>query len=207
MIELTDLNRYVDSETGLPTKIFLAGGICSGKGFIANELVEAHYTERAWSDPVYAAVAARCNKTVEELKANKSQYRQQLQELGTGARRTNGPNVWIDAWFKYNGHIARVVESGTRFPNEVEWAKAKGGFVIRVETPIEIRQQRHFQLHGCYITDEQLNHESERMIARLPVDAEIRGDLRAEDILPKIAQLFKAFHSRNLYGYIPFTEQ
>lgn len=207
MIDLTPLNRYVDTETGLPAKIFLAGGICSGKGFIAEQLVQAGYTERAWSDPVYAAVAARYNKTVAELKANKSQYREALQELGTSARHTNGPNVWIDEWFRANSHLDLVVESGTRFPNEVEWAKAQGGFVIRVETPLELRQQRHHDLHGCYITREQLNHESEQMISRLPVDAEISGALSAQTILPRIKQLVSEFLYCGPRYYVPFTEQ
>jgi len=62
-----------------------------------------------------------------------------LQRLGAGARETFGEDVWIRAASKvvlgYVTDKKNVVLTDVRYPNEVDYVKSLGGFVVRVERP------------------------------------------------------------------------
>jgi dephospho-CoA kinase len=151
----------------LPPFIGLLGRFCSGKGTVAKFLVEKFgYVEAAWSDALYEEVANSEGVTVEFMKANKAQYRSKLQEVGDGRRNQYGENYWINKFRERTAHLPLVVESGTRYPNEVEYGYHKGS-VWYLDVPLRVCIERYEKLYGVLPTAAQIAHPSEDNIERL----------------------------------------
>jgi hypothetical protein len=72
----------------------------------------------------------------EEAKRMFPEVRRFLQDLGVGARRVIGEDVWVNALMgKIASDTDRVVVPDVRFRNEAEAIKARGGFLIRIDRP------------------------------------------------------------------------
>lgn len=164
----------------LPDTIFLAGRMGAGKDAIARQLVERFgFVKIALADAVYDEVAAAEGVTVEHIKANKADYRQRLQETGHSQRQSD-PLYWVRKWDdRRRATEGRVVCTDVRYWNEALYGIQTGGLVLRVMTPVEIRQQRLLERDGKYNPAWE-QHPSEVDIDRLPVQAEIPGTLQPE---------------------------
>ena len=136
--------------------IGMSGYARSGKDTFAAALIDLGWKRYALADSLKAAALALDplvatapanavqrlsllvgNRGWEEAKAYPD-VRQLLQRLGTEVGRTYfGETAWIDV---LDRQIEReqpelVVITDVRFPNEVEWLRANGGVLIRIERP------------------------------------------------------------------------
>ena len=131
------------------------GFIGSGKGTVADILVEKKgFTKLAFADSVKDATAAifgwprallegdtdesrRFREEVDPWWSEKTgKYitpRYMLQLMGTEAGRdVFHPDLWILSLEKKLGMYQDVVIADVRFPNEIDFIRSKGGFVVRV---------------------------------------------------------------------------
>lgn len=121
--------------------IGVSGKAGSGKDFVGREVLRpAGYTQYAFAWPMKMQAIGEC-ATYEEVFVTKPPHiRKLLQEIGTerGWKRF-GENYWLDiagGWLRTmreNMGVTRVYITDVRFPHEVEWIKAQGGKVIRLE--------------------------------------------------------------------------
>lgn len=87
---------------------------------------------------------------IDSLWADCGKPRRMLQELGTECMRSIRDTVWVDYAFSI---IARYPQyryciTDTRFPNEVEYSKARGLLDVRLVASDEIRRQRGLARDG-----------------------------------------------------------
>lgn len=134
--------------------IGMSGYARSGKDTFAAALIELGWKRYALADSLKRAALALDpiviteqgptrlsflvdNRGWEQAKEN-ADVRQLLQRLGTEVGRTYfGENAWIDVLDRQiaDEDPERVVVTDVRFPNEVEWLRANGGVLIRIERP------------------------------------------------------------------------
>ena len=140
--------------------IGVVGFIGSGKGTAADILVEKHgFVKLSFADAVKDATAAifgwqrsllegdtaesrEFRETKDEWWSNKFGYdfspRLALQLMGTEAGRdVFHKDVWVYALERKMEMYNDVVIADVRFPNEIEWMKSKGGFVVRVSRGLD----------------------------------------------------------------------
>lgn len=146
--------------------IGLCGAAGSGKGEVARRLASSHgFTEMAFADPLYEAVAAIVGKPVAWLKdrANKEAVipwlgkspRELLQLMGTEfGRNMIHPEIWVRSAVERFDSSQRVVITDVRFDNEAEMIQEAGGVIFQVVRP-----------GGRCLSDATAAHESESGIA------------------------------------------
>lgn len=146
----------------MPRLIGVSGYAGSGKNAFADALVAQHgYELRSFAEPLRQMLYAtdpRIPSNIDRfstvslagmvdlvgwdtLKREYPEARRLLQTLGTeGGRGVLGENVWVDAAFKDidEGYLAqpqteRVVFADTRFRNEAQAIRDRGGILVRVE--------------------------------------------------------------------------
>lgn len=144
--------------------IGLSGYAQSGKDTFASFLIDDYgYEHRAFArklklalvrlDPMVDYVSPRTGKTewfrlseatryyggLEALKQNSPEVRKLMQRLGTEVgRNTFGEDFWVDQALEGYTHYSdtsKIVVTDTRFPNEVEAIRKRGGQVWRVTRP------------------------------------------------------------------------
>jgi len=113
----------------------------------------------------------------------KKKDRTLLQKLGTEALRSIDPDVWAKYVFnrtiprleeefenqpdyikKHSEYLNFVIGDG-RYENELEYAKKAGSVNVFIDVKEEIRMERYKSIYGTYPTDEELNHDSEKIDA------------------------------------------
>lgn len=127
----------------LPQRIFVSGKMGAGKDSLADELARRRgYLKIHMVEPFKLWAAHELGITREELEANKSKYRDFLQERAVEWRGSN-PYRMIEL---LDAHLQQingpVVVTGVRFVNEAVWAAQNGGLVIKLLTPENIRLER-----------------------------------------------------------------
>ena len=93
--------------------------------------------------------------------------RQYLQDLGLGARKVFGDDIWIDALHRQRIPGNRYVITDVRFPNEAEYVRSRGGIMVRVNRP------------GTTPVN---GHESETAIDDWPFDVYLTNDGSMQDL-------------------------
>lgn len=134
--------------------ISLSGFARTGKDEAAKILVNQFgYERRAWADPLYRALRT-LNPSVayrgeyhelrdliawhgwDNIKEHAPQARELLQRLGTEVgRRQFGENFWVDLTLKSMKPDGSYVVTDSRFPNELDAAKAHGGVTVVIDRP------------------------------------------------------------------------
>lgn len=133
--------------------IGISGYARTGKDSIASHLVEAHGYERAaFADGVRAMALEldvpllthrgdilsyrEASKFISDdrLKA-RTNLRTHLVQIGAGARRVLGPEVWVRRVEEIVSEPGDWVIPDVRYANEAEMIERHGGVVIRVERP------------------------------------------------------------------------
>jgi hypothetical protein len=135
--------------------IALVGFIGSGKGTVADILVEKKgFTKLSFADTVKDATAAIFGWPRHLLEGDTKESRdfreapdawwsdkfgyefsprKALQLMGTEAgRNVFHPDLWIFSLEKKLELYPNIVIADTRFPNEIDFIRSKGGFVVRV---------------------------------------------------------------------------
>jgi hypothetical protein len=165
------------AELLLPPNIWLTGQMGAGKDFAANALVKwAGFTRLSLADALKEELCAHHSITLDDLAQRKAEFRSRLQEWGR-AQREADLLYWVKEWQKRRDAIAGpVVCADMRFPNEAEYALARGFFSARIETPAAVRETRLRARDGKF-DPSWLNHESEVHIPHLPVHCRIDGEM------------------------------
>jgi hypothetical protein len=132
--------------------IGFAGRIGSGKTLAASMIPDAHCLQ--WADPIYRGLAAMLSIPDEVLRdrAQKERFldvggldvvpRDLLRTLGTEwGRELVHPDIWVRLTMRRIETLHETVEAttfaicGTRFPNEVEAIRERGGEVWWIDRP------------------------------------------------------------------------
>ncbi len=126
--------------------IIFSGKQYSGKDTAAKILMDAmpDFKRCAMGDIIKIEYAKQHNITVEEIEANKAEYRRGLIDLGNWGR-SQSPDYWIKKIIEQKGNI---VVTDVRIKHEYEVFKSAGAISIRVETSREIREKRGGKLVG-----------------------------------------------------------
>lgn len=136
--------------------IGVAGPARSGKNETAKYLQKYHaFHEDSFAAPIrQACMSVLGVKTLEELDKIKQDPhpmlggktpREFMQLMGTEfGRDMIWQPIWVESCLGRSRGYQRVVISDTRFENEVEAIKDRGGFIIRVDRPsVRIKQSDH----------------------------------------------------------------
>lgn len=157
----------------MPKLIGLCGRAGSGKSYVADQIV-------ARTDYKYApaSFAAALRWEIEEVLGSKGglpalwdkptsePVRFILQKYGTDFRRAQDPDYWVKKAFEiYEKNNMSLVFQDVRFPNEAQAIRDRGGLVVRVLAPIELREKRLGTLPP--------DHASETSLDDWPVDMHI----------------------------------
>jgi hypothetical protein len=123
----------------------LHGRARSGKDTVGRYLEERHgFTCISFADPIRAAMRAAFELTDWHFDAGKEipldglgkSPRQLMQLFGTEFGRNL---IHPDCWLIVSEHrcygVENLVVTDCRFPNEAEWARARGGFVLEIVRP------------------------------------------------------------------------
>jgi hypothetical protein len=107
-----------------------------------------------------------------------------LQKLGTEALRSIDEDVWVKYIFnrtipkleeefderkmynpkKYSEYLNFVIGDG-RYENELAYGTKAGALNVFIDVNEAIRMERYKSIYGCYPTEEQMNHDSEKLEA------------------------------------------
>lgn len=120
--------------------IIFSGKQYAGKDTVAKIMLNAmpDFRRCAMGDIIKLTYGREHNLTYEEIENNKSQYRQDLINLGNWGR-SQSPDFWLEKIIAQDGNI---MVTDVRVPHEYEVFKNAGAIAIRVEASREIRASR-----------------------------------------------------------------
>lgn len=154
----------------MPRLIGLTGRAGAGKTYVAESLAIA--TDHAYMPASFAMtlryeIEDELERSLDVLfrKPTKESVRRLLQWWGTDYRRAQDENYWVNKAFEYYDDDQDLVFDDVRFPNEAEAIRERGGLVVRVLAPIDIREKRLGTLPP--------EHASETAMDEWPVDMHI----------------------------------
>jgi hypothetical protein len=157
----------------LPPVILVGGKKKSGKDFVCDTLVTHHgYSKIHIVTPWLIDWCQRNGiDYVHEYLVDKGRYRAKLQADALEAREAN-PHVLTEALvarvneLRAEGHPVAV--TGVRFINECLWGIQRGHFVLKIETPDEVRRQRFINSgENLALFDDPFEREIDEMPAHL----------------------------------------
>lgn len=175
------------------TFMLLSGKICAGKDTLARAVVEAdpRYTRVSYADALKRDVAGFHHISIEELEANKADYREELQKYGVACREQYGADYWVLRLLEYvtQLELSHVVIADVRFPNEIDttadWWYCKDVMRVRLVIPQNLQCMRYRALYGVDLSEERMQHISETALddkwdwdialqAGLPTDIQVK---------------------------------
>ena len=120
--------------------IVFSGKQFSGKDTVAKILLEKFksFKRIGIADAIKMQYARKNGLTLEEIEQNKSQYRQDLIELGDWGRAQN-PDYWLNSIIAYEGN---TIVTDIRVEHELNLFKQHGAYSVRVEASEETRSKR-----------------------------------------------------------------
>ncbi|HIS88627.1 TPA: AAA family ATPase [Candidatus Avigastranaerophilus faecigallinarum] len=120
--------------------IVFSGKQFSGKDTVAKILLKKFksFKRVGIADAIKMQYARKNGLTLEEIEQNKSQYRQDLIELGDWGRAQN-PDYWLNSIIAYEGNI---IVTDVRVRHELDLFKKQGAYSVRVEASEETRSKR-----------------------------------------------------------------
>lgn len=141
--------------------IGLSGFAQSGKDTVAGILVRDHgYTRVAFADPIKDLLyeinpplgRLRLDEFIDEYgwdtAKQRPDVRAMLQNLGVGARRVLGDNVWVRAaMMKLNDLNGKYVITDVRFENETTMIRQLNGVIWRIDRPNVVAANDHVSEH------------------------------------------------------------
>jgi len=154
----------------MTNKIAICGIMCSGKTYLANQIV-THYSLKKIS------IADKVKEIAVDLFNMSNKDRKLLQSIGTNMRLIN-ENVWIN--YIINKYTNNIVIDDLRYINEAQILKENNWLIIRLNISTEKQIQRlKLTYPNTYIDHiNNLNHESEQQINDLTkyIDIDINNN-------------------------------
>lgn len=119
-------------------------------------------------------------------------YREFLQKLGTDAMRNHlHSNIWVNALMSEYDDSCNWVITDTRFPNEANAIKEKGGIIIRVERDSAVTGAYSINRFGRKIKE---GHASETSLDNWDFDEVVSNDGIIGDLIVKIKNIIDRYH-------------
>ena len=120
--------------------IVFSGKQFSGKDTVAKILLEKFksFKRIGIADAIKMKYARETGLKLEEIEQNKSQYRQDLIELGDWGRAQN-PDYWLNSIIAYEGN---TIVTDIRVKHELDLFKEHGAYSVRIESSEEARSKR-----------------------------------------------------------------
>ena len=120
--------------------IVFSGKQFSGKDTVAKILLEnfKSFKRIGIADAIKMQYAQKTGLSLEEIEQNKSQYRQDLIELGDWGRAQN-PDYWLNSIIAYEGN---TIVTDIRVKHELDLFKEHGAYSVRIESSEEARSKR-----------------------------------------------------------------
>lgn len=122
----------------------IAGRKGAGKSTASKALEKAGFYRDSFAAPLRKFVADICGYSLEQLDKNKQTPimwldgltpREMMQQFGTECGRGLHPELWLLSLSMRLPQDRPVVIEDVRFPNEAEWIRDQGGYVIEIERP------------------------------------------------------------------------
>lgn len=148
--------------------IGLSGYATCGKNTAADELTRRFgWQQRSFAEPLKAMLYATnpplssggtLREAVDAVGWDQAkrdpEVRGMLQRLGTeGGRRIIGPDVWVNATMRCLDPFAQTVITDTRFVNEADTIRARGGIVVRITRPgVGPARDEHGRVHDSEVS-------------------------------------------------------
>lgn len=175
--------------------IAIVGEFASGKTTLADYLVENHgYTRVSFAKRLKEVCAAVYNggqpieKNASYVVSRESTNdtiisgRQVLQEFGQSVKALDRDFWirWLLADLEKEARTGSVrpgsyVTDDCRFDYEADILRQHGFLIVKVSTPLHVRQQRYEAIYGRPPTEEEMNHPSETSVRDIEADVEVRG--------------------------------
>lgn len=120
--------------------IIFSGKQFSGKDTVAKILLEnmPSFKRIGIADAIKIQYSKQKGISLEEIEKNKSQYRQDLIDLGDWGR-AQSPDYWLNSILAYEGN---TIVTDIRLPHELNLFRSHNAFCIRVESSEEARSKR-----------------------------------------------------------------
>ncbi|MBQ3640430.1 hypothetical protein II906_00625 [bacterium] len=120
--------------------IVFSGKQFSGKDTVAKILLDRFKTFKriGIGDAIKMKYSEKTGLSVEEIEKNKSQYRQDLINLGDWGR-AQSPDYWLNSIIDYEGN---TIVTDVRVPHELDLFRSHGAYTVRVEASEEARAKR-----------------------------------------------------------------
>ena len=120
--------------------IIFSGKQFSGKDTVAKILLERFKTFKriGIGDAIKMLYSERTGLSLQEIEQNKSQYRQDLIDLGDWGRAQN-PDYWLNSIIAYKGN---TIVTDIRVKHELDLFRSFGAYAIRVEASENVRSKR-----------------------------------------------------------------
>lgn len=120
--------------------IIFSGKQFSGKDTVAKIILERFpsFKRIGIADAIKMRYSEKTGLSVAEIEANKSQYRQDLIDLGDWGR-AQSPDYWLNSIIAYDGD---TIVTDIRMKHELDKFRANGAFAIRVEASENVRSKR-----------------------------------------------------------------
>ena len=179
----------------LPADVLLTGKICTGKDYIGDLLVARR---GFWRLGVGALIAAEIEQArglppghIYSDPATKNAFRAELQAHGN-KRRAEDDYYWVKSWWRARDvHIGQpAVATSGRFIYEAEATIKRGGIVVRVVCPENVRQERIAKLYPSHTAATDTN-AAEAEITKMPYNFEIHGTLPGALCLVALDNLYR----------------
>ena len=120
--------------------IIFSGKQFSGKDTIAKIILERFpsFKRIGIADAIKMLYSKKTGLSFEEIEKNKSQYRQDLIDLGDWGR-AQSPDFWLNSILAYEGD---TIVTDIRMKHELDKFRSNGAIAIRVEASEEARSKR-----------------------------------------------------------------
>lgn len=135
--------------------IVFSGKQFAGKDTVAKVLLEKFksFKRIGIADAIKLKYSAQTGLSIEEIEKNKSQYRQDLINLGNWGR-AQDPDYWLNSIIEYEGN---TIVTDIRMKHELDVFRSYGAFAVRVEASEEARKQRGKLVSNNDTTETQLD--------------------------------------------------
>ena len=171
--------------------VAIVGEFASGKTTLADYLVEHYgYTRVSFAKRLKEVAAAVYNGGlpieknlmygVEHAELGPMEYSGRViqQELGHSVKSLDA-HFWI-RWLLSDIDSGAYgdgpyVSDDTRFPYEADALRARGFAIVRLKTPLPVRNQRYVELYGRSPTQAEMNHPSEVETRKIEADLILDG--------------------------------
>lgn len=166
-------------------KVAIVGRFCAGKTTLAQELEEYGFVRVSMAANLKSIIATvygtldksvKVDVTTQTGTKQSLSVREVLQRVGQSVKQVDR-DFWL-RWFLEDTAIMsgqNLVMDDMRLLFEAESLRARGWVIVRLETPEEVRLERHLRLYGRYPTEEELSHQTESESDRIDADLTFSG--------------------------------